>query len=292
MSAIIIDTQDDEAMAQATIEQRQEDAAERIAVDSMNAGAQQGTDFNAETQQREAMEQQAEREQQRAQKQEAKRAQGRDTDSQIGEHSREQLAEMLNTAQAHLQRQREEALSIRATMERVAKSAPPKPAAKPISDEDFYARPVESMRRAIDEHPAVTQAKQVVAQHQREQVQRTMSANEAQFLKEFPDAATTMADPKFREWVAKSPVRMRLAQVADQRYDVAAARELFGNWKDLTGGRRPAQPAHGKGQRGQGSADTRIFKRSEILKLMETDRERYEQLAPAIERAYRENRIR
>jgi hypothetical protein len=60
--------------------------------------------------------------------------------------------------------------------------------------------------------------------------------------------------------------------------------------RELAAGSVPS--GGGAGGSGAPTGSKKIFRRADVLKLMETDQDRYEQLAPEIEAAYREGRVR
>ena len=114
-----------------------------------------------------------------------------------------------------------------------------------------------------------------------------------------------LQDSKFVDWIKGSKIRTQLFAQADTQYDYEAADELFTNWKERQGivaqtvanekaSRKEAvKTASTGGAKGSGETATKkVYRRSDIIKLMQTDPDRYLALSPEIERAYAEKRVR
>ena len=115
-------------------------------------------------------------------------------------------------------------------------------------------------------------------------------------------------DANFIAWKDGSNIRKQLFTEADKNYNAEAGDELFTTWKGLTGrGRENAQQAanlekqnrkqHIKSANtgsAQGSSEMprkKTYRRTDIIKLMRTDPDRYQALQPEIYRAYQEGRV-
>jgi hypothetical protein len=173
------------------------------------------------------------------------------------------------------------------------------PAPKPEDDViDFFADPDKAIARKIESHPAVQQAKQLSEQSYR--------ANAvASLQKAHPDMAEILSDTRFAEWVKESKIRSQLLVQADQNYDTDAASELFSTWKALNGKSTPVVEAEKANRSAEikkastgnvrGSSEgvgKKTYRRADIIKLMQTDPDRYEALQPEIMAAYAEGRVR
>ena len=112
-------------------------------------------------------------------------------------------------------------------------------------------------------------------------------------------------DSKFVEWIKSSKIRTQLFAQADRQYDYEAADELFTNWKERQGAvaqtvaaekdtRKAAVRAASTGStKGNGEQRARkIYRRSDIIKLMQDDPDRYLALSDEITQAYAEKRVR
>jgi hypothetical protein len=171
-------------------------------------------------------------------------------------------------------------------------------APEPIDEVDFFADPQKAIERAIERHPKVREA---------EVVARSMKQAEAvaKLKSEHPDFMEVVTDPSFQEWVGKSRVRQELLVRADQAFDVDAASELLGSFKErkqmvqqtMQTEKVARQQALKQGStgavKGSGeSASKKIYRRQDIIDLMQRDPDRYQALQPEIMRAYAEKRVR
>lgn len=115
---------------------------------------------------------------------------------------------------------------------------------------------------------------------------------------------TVLQDPKFAEWIKGSKIRTRLFVEADQQYDYDSANELFELWKDKN--RAVQQTAQAERQARKNSVKTastgnargssegsrkKIYRRADIIKLMQSDPDRYMALQPEIMAAYADGRV-
>ena len=119
-----------------------------------------------------------------------------------------------------------------------------------------------------------------------------------------PDFKEIIQDKKFGEWVAKSKVRTELYQRADQKFDYDSADELLTLWKERqslvketadmqeTDRKRQLKSASTGNAKGSGeSLSRKIYRRADIIKLMQTDPKRYQSLSNEIMTAYAEGRV-
>lgn len=233
-----------------------------------------------------------------------------------------QIAKMHKDAQALIGRQGTELGELRRTADTYIKAhlkaqAPkpePKPEVKKPDAVDFFTNPEEAIARAVAEHPLVKELQGAKKETEAREVRRHMETASTKFNAAHPDASEIMADEEFQTWVVKSPVRKELLLRAHQRYDFAAADDLFSTWKELKAVRNPAptpevkkpapKPAAGKEaarvptggnaapRAPQGSGEGKIYRRADVIKLMQTDPERYALMGEEITRAYTEGRVR
>lgn len=228
----------------------------------------------------------------------------RDAQRQIGEQGRE-IGSLRDRFDQFMAEQLKQAQANRAP-------AQPREPRKPLEDADFFAAPGKALERGVAEHPEVQRLR---AEHARTQAQiegfRRQQA-QAAFERAHPDFAEVVQNPEFQKWVGASQIRTKMLRSANANYDFVAGHELFSTWKELQAARQPAKedaakaaaakreagrkgakvPTGGNAAPAAASSAKPIYRRSQILKLMETDRERYEQMAPEIERAYAEGRVR
>ena len=163
---------------------------------------------------------------------------------------------------------------------------------------DFFSDPEKAVERAINNHPKIKQAEQASVDYQQQ-----TAMNELQ--KRHPDMKDILSDAKFVDWIKGSKIRTQLFAQADREYDYEAADELFSNWKDRQEKvnqtadnekqqRKDAIKAASTGNaRGSGEKSSKkIYRRSDIIKLMKDDPERYLALSDEIMQAYQERRVR
>lgn len=164
-------------------------------------------------------------------------------------------------------------------------------------DLDFFTDPQKAVSRAIENHPKIKEAEQ----YTQEQKKQTALA---QLQKKHGNMETILKDPKFAEWVKASKIRTQLFVQADQAYDYDAADELFSLWKERASvakqtatvekqaRKQQLKSASTGNARGTGEGQRKkIYRRSDIIKLMKTDPERYQALSEEIFKAYAEGRV-
>ena len=162
---------------------------------------------------------------------------------------------------------------------------------------DFFEDPQKAIQRAVESHPDVQAAKQTAAQFRAMQTQQKLAAKH-------PDFADVVRDGEFQEWVKASPVRLNMFALADSAYDFDSADELLSTFKQIKGAK--AQQTQDAGQQvlkknlkaasvdvgGTGESSQKVYRRADIMNLMMTNPDRYEQLQPEIMEAYRTGRVR
>ena len=174
----------------------------------------------------------------------------------------------------------------------------PAQTSEPAEEIDWYSDPQQAMEQAISNHPSVKKAEETAVANARSTAMSQLKANH-------PDMETIVKDPKFVEWIKASKIRTQLFAQADRNYDFDAANELFSNWKERQGAvaktvaaeQTTRKQAINKASTGRlkGSAEKRpkkVYRRSDIIKLMKEDPKRYLDLSDEITRAYAENRVR
>ena len=231
-----------------------------------------------------------------------------------------QIAKMHKDAQALIGRQGTELGELRRTADTYIKahmraSAPkpePKAEVKKPDAVDFFTNPEEAIARAVAEHPLVKELQGAKKDVEAREVRRHMETASTKFNAAHPDAAEIMADEAFQNWVVKHPTRKELLLRAHQRYDFNAADDLFSTWKELKAVRTPApeekkpvgKPVAGKEaarvptggnaspKAPQASGQGKIYRRADVIKLMQTDPDRYALMGEEITKAYQEGRVR
>ena len=161
---------------------------------------------------------------------------------------------------------------------------------------DFFDDPQKAVSKAIENHPKIREAEAMSQQYRK---QDTFGRLQQQY----PDLMETVQDPKFQEWVKASKIRTQLYMLADQQFDYDSANELLSNWNERKGtvkataeaekaSRKNAVKEASTGNvRGTGETSKKIYRRSDVIKLMKTDPDRYQALSDEIMTAYREGRV-
>jgi hypothetical protein len=119
-----------------------------------------------------------------------------------------------------------------------------------------------------------------------------------------PDFMDIASNAAFQEWVSASKVRTNLFAAANS-YDFDAADELLSIWKERTqvanatisaekeDRKRQIKSASSVASKMSDEAPSKkIYRRADIIKLMQNDPDRYDLMQEEIMAAYREGRVR
>ena len=167
-----------------------------------------------------------------------------------------------------------------------------------IEEEEFFADPNKAVDKAISNHPKIKQAEMMA-------LEMTKAKALAALQTAHPDYQEIVTDPGFQTWVGSSKVRQELLVRADRQFDYEAANELLSLYKERKSSAVETVKAE-KEVRKQAvkaatttvssgsdeSAPKKIYKRAEIIRLMQTDPDKYDMMQPEIMAAYREGRVR
>lgn len=166
-----------------------------------------------------------------------------------------------------------------------------------VSDDDFFVEPKTAVNRAIDNHPAIKQAQEQALMMKREQTL-------AQLKSEFPNVQDVVQSPDFAEWIKSSRVRTELFARAETQFDYDSAKELLSTWNEKQSiTKKVAETSKVDRDQQLKAADIgtnngttepvgkKKYRRSDIIKLMQTDPDRYDAMSNEIMAAYREGRV-
>ena len=213
-----------------------------------------------------------------------------------------EIAKMHQEAEKLLGRQSSEVGELRKIVDDFVKTqlATQETAPKQVEEEDevdFFVDPQKAVQKAIENHPKLREAEQVSSE-----MKKAKAIAELQSL--HPDYADIIGNSEFGEWVAKSNIRLKLFEQADKGYDTEAADELISTWKERQQytqnivanekqeRKRQVKSASTGSAQGSGEAPSRkIYRRADIIKLMQKDPDRYMTMADEISRAYAEGRV-
>lgn len=163
---------------------------------------------------------------------------------------------------------------------------------------DFFADPNAAVAKAIENHPTLKQAQQVAAEMAKSQAL-------AQLKTAHPDMHTVLKEEGFQKWVSGSEIRRGLYEQADKSYDFAAANELLTLYKERKGVVEQTAKVEKQHQKNEvkkastgsarsnpeGATSKKVYRRRDIIELMNADPKRYEALMPEIMKAYSEGRV-
>lgn len=166
-----------------------------------------------------------------------------------------------------------------------------------VEEFDIFENPDKYIEQKLANHPKLKEAEALAAQMKQAEILNKLQANH-------PDFKDIIQDEKFGEWVAKSKVRTELYQRADQKFDYDSADELLTLWKERQSlvqetaemqevdRKRQLKSASTGNAKGSGESPSRkVYRRADIIKLMQTDPKRYQALSDEIMLAYQEGRV-
>ena len=153
------------------------------------------------------------------------------------------------------------------------------------------------MERAIANHPSIKQAEETSMVMKQQAILSKLQSDH-------PDFINIIQDGRFQDWVQGSKVRTELYERADKRFDYDSANELLSLWKERQNmvqetaeiqkedRKRQVKAASTGNARGSGERPSRkVYRRADIIKLMQTDPNRYQEMASEIRAAYAEGRV-
>lgn len=164
-------------------------------------------------------------------------------------------------------------------------------------DTEFFTDPQAAVRKVVQE---------AIKPLQETNEQAARREGMSRLLTKFPDAHEVAKTEDFQKWVMASRVRQQLFAQAD-KFDFDAAEELVSTFKALNPTKTVAAatetPAQAKPSNGktiikgmvpsQDDGDgKKIYRRADIIRLMQTDPKRYLELEPEIRQAYVDKRVR
>jgi hypothetical protein len=162
---------------------------------------------------------------------------------------------------------------------------------------DFFTDPDKAIANAIANHPSVKQAEETSMVMKQQTIFNKLQS-------EHPDFIEIIQDSGFKDWVGSSKVRTELYERADKQFDYDSANELLTLWKERQNivaetaemqkedRKRQVKAASTGNARGSGERPSRkVYRRADIIKLMQTDPNRYQDMAAEIRQAYAEGRV-
>jgi hypothetical protein len=174
----------------------------------------------------------------------------------------------------------------------------PTPEVKEVEEVDFFADPMAAVNQQIANNPVMRQMQEATMQLQKEKALASIQAKHN-------DMKDVISSPKFQEWVKGSQFRQNLFAQADQNYDFAAADELLTLYKDTQGVVKSQAAVEKVAKKAElkkastgssrsnpeGQTSRKVYRRRDIIELMNRDPKRYEAMQPEIMKAYSEGRV-
>jgi hypothetical protein len=170
--------------------------------------------------------------------------------------------------------------------------------AEPIDEDEYFVSPAKAVEKAIDNHPKIKQAEMLAQEMVKS---KALSALQA----EHPDYLDVITDPGFQAWKDSSKIRQELFSRADRNYDYDAANELLSLYKERKSVAAETVKAEKEVRKqvvksatttvASGSDEApskKVFRRADIIRLMQTDPDKYDMMQSEIMAAYREGRVR
>ena len=167
-----------------------------------------------------------------------------------------------------------------------------------IDDSEFFTNPRGAVERLIAENPTLQSAQQVAAEMSKQQALAALQ-------NAHPDMNKIVTDDAFQKWVGGSKIRTEMFRKADQQYDYEQANELFNLWKERATTVTQAKAGEKLAQKQQlkrastgsaranpeGKAVKKVYRRRDIIDLMNRDPKRYQAMQSEIMLAYQEGRV-
>ena len=165
-----------------------------------------------------------------------------------------------------------------------------------LDDDSFFVDPKSAVKKAIENHPSIKEAQQAsMAMRQQEVLGKIGSKH--------PNYQETIQDPAFADWVKSSRIRMEMYARAETQFDFDAADELLSTWEERQSVAKTVaettkvdrqQQLKAASVNTQGATDSvakKKYRRADIIKLMQTDPDRYDAMSSEIMKAYQEGRV-
>jgi hypothetical protein len=174
----------------------------------------------------------------------------------------------------------------------------PTPEVTEVEDVDFFADPKAAVNRAIANNPVLRQMQEATVAAQKEKALVAIQAKHS-------DMKEVLGSESFQTWVRGSQFRQNLFAQADTNYDFAAADELLTLYKDTQGVVKSQAAVEKVAKKAElkkastgssrsnpeGQTTRKVYRRRDIIELMNRDPKRYEAMQPEIMKAYQEGRV-
>lgn len=208
---------------------------------------------------------------------------------------------MHQEAEKHISRQGNELGDLRGIIDKYVKDGLAETSHKnedSTDDLDLFDKPEEFIQRSIENSDQAKELKEIKQAIKQQDITTKLTDNH-------PDYLEVVNDESFVKWVKDSKVRLELFDRAHQGFDYDSANELLTNWKERqqvissstqnedTSRKQQRKAASTGSATGSGETKSRkLYRRSDIINLMQSDPARYLELSDEITKAYAEKRVR
>jgi hypothetical protein len=213
------------------------------------------------------------------------------------------IARMHQELEKRLGQQSSEVGELRTAFDEMVKNSmttqqAPTPEVTEVDDIDFFADPNAAVSRAIANNPVMRQMQEATVAAQKEKALTAIQAKHS-------DMKEVLGSESFQTWVRGSQFRQNLFAQADSNYDFAAADELLTLYKDTQGVVKSQAAVEKVAKKAElkkastgssrsnpeGQTTRKVYRRRDIIELMNRDPKRYEAMQPEIMKAYQEGRV-
>jgi len=165
-----------------------------------------------------------------------------------------------------------------------------------IDLDDLLENPNDVVTKAIDSNPTIAKLQ--------EQMQQAVIAEKRKgFEGKHTDWNDVLQSGDFQSWVTSSPVRQNMFANANQSYDYAVLDEVFSLYKDVRGAAKEKAEETASTKRKKALNDTsvekgstgevtkKVYRRADLIRLKQTNPQRYSDMSEEIYLAYQEGRV-
>lgn len=165
-----------------------------------------------------------------------------------------------------------------------------------IDLDGFLDNPNEAVNSAIDKNPTI-------ARLQEQMKQAVIKENRTGFESKHTDWNDVLQSGGFQKWIQDSPVRQNMFQEANASYNYDVLDEVFSLYRDIRGvakekaettastKRKKALNDTSVGRGSTGEVSKKSFRRADLIRLKQTNPQRYSDMNDEIMLAYAEGRV-
>lgn len=166
----------------------------------------------------------------------------------------------------------------------------------PIELDDFLENPNDVVSKAIENSPKVKELENLLQQARIDEQRRSFESSHS-------DWQEVMSSPDFQEWITSNSILQQTFVEADRNYDYGKGSELLSMYKGIRGERteeakkkaatkrKKAMKASTTEKGSSGEAPKKVYLRTDLIRLKQTDPERYNAMGDEIRQAYAEKRV-